>query len=107
MFYLARRQVEIGVSNRAKDPVQRQPQRLDPVGVQLDSNLAVEPSPKIHLRNAQVCEECSQGVPDSTPGEEMLKLQDELDRLAAQLGAASATLSSLSARLTGEESPAE
>jgi len=61
----------------------------------------------IAVRNAQVCEECSQIAPDSTPGEEMLKLQDELDRLAAQLDAASATLSSLSARLTGEESPAE
>jgi two-component system NtrC family sensor kinase len=57
----------------------------------------------IAVRNAQICEEGS-SAPGSTPDKEMLHdLRSELDRLAAQLAAASATLSGLSSLLAGEE----
>jgi len=58
----------------------------------------------IAVRNARLCAERSQGTPESTPGEETLRnARSELEQIATHLSAASATLTSLSARLAGEE----
>jgi len=43
--------VQIGILDRSEDSVERKPQRIDPIGVELDPDFAIEAAPDIDLRN--------------------------------------------------------